>query len=85
MAHIVIYSANPCPYCVQVKRFLNSLGLTFEERDITNDAAKWQELEQATSGWRTVPMIFIDSTFIGGHLEVQQLHREGRLLPMVRP
>jgi glutaredoxin 3 len=83
MPHILIYSANPCPYCVQVKRFLKSLALDFEERDITDDTAKWQELEQTTGGWRTVPMIFIDSTFVGGHIELQQLHREGKLVPMV--
>jgi glutaredoxin 3 len=68
---IKIYSCTPCTWCDRVKTLLTQHGFSYESEDITDDEAKWERLSRENNGWRTVPMVFIDGTFVGGFPETQ--------------
>ena len=57
---IRVYTFTVCPYCIQAKNLLNSLGVKYEEINISDDpdGSKMAELTQK-SGMRTVPQIFV--------------------------
>jgi len=78
MSEIIIYSKRNCPYCIHAKNLLTSIGLSFKEVDLTNDAEKLKILVETTQH-RTVPQIFIDSKFIGGFDSLVKLHEAGKL------
>lgn len=78
MAKVIIYSKDPCPYCVNAKRLLNNKGVEFEEIDLTDDLGEMNRLKDLY-GWRTVPMIMIDNKFIGGYDDMKALDRNGEL------
>lgn len=77
--NIKVYTTNICPYCVQAKRLLSKLGLAYEEISLEGKHEERVQLSQENSGWRTVPMIFIDDQFVGGYTELEKLYREGKL------
>ena len=66
-----------CPYGVNAKELLESLGFEIEDHQLTSrqetDAFKTQH------GVSTTPQIFIGGERIGGYQELQQLHREGSI------
>ena len=76
---ITIYSTQVCPYCVAAKRLLQQKGIPFKEVDLSNDDSLRQKLSQENQGWRTVPMIFIGSEFVGGYTELAGLDKRGEL------
>ena len=78
MADVLIYTTSACPYCVQAKRLLSHKGVPYQEVDVSGDAAKRQEMMQA-SGRRTVPQIFIGEQSIGGFDELYALAQSGEL------
>jgi len=55
---ITVYTKDYCPYCVQAKNLLSSLGVTFTEVDLTDDPDRFIEIAQK-SRMRTVPQIFV--------------------------
>jgi glutaredoxin 3 len=75
---IVIYTTRICPYCVAAKRLLAGLGVPFDEVDLTADPELRVRLSEAT-GWRTVPMVFVEGRLIGGYDDLQALVRAGGL------
>ncbi len=78
-APVIVYSTAYCGFCVQAKRLLSQLGIPYDDVMLDNDPALRQKLSQENSGYRTVPMIFVEGKFIGGYNELSQLHRQGRL------
>ncbi len=85
MQEITVYVTTNCPYCVAAKRLLNSRGYPFKEIDLTDNTALREKLSKEQNGYRTVPMIFIGTTFVGGFDGLSKLDREGRLKSMVEP
>lgn len=83
MTGVTIYSTAVCPFCIAAKRLLESLGIGFTEIQLDREPELRMRLAEENSGWRTVPMIFIGDRFIGGFIEVRNLNREGKLLPML--
>jgi glutaredoxin 3 len=81
-APIVLYTTRVCPYCVAAKRLLTSLRLPFEEVDLTHDPELRARLSDAT-GWRTVPMVFVEGRLVGGYDDLQALSRAGGLAHLV--
>lgn len=73
-----MYSTRYCPYCIHAKRLLDRVGIAFDEIDLTSDFERRQKLVRET-GWRTVPMIFIDDQLVGGYQELARLHSRGGL------
>ena len=82
-AAVRIYTSISCPYCVQAKRLLDRKGVTYEEIDVTGDAARRTEMIEA-SGRRTVPQIFIGEKHVGGCDDLQALDRSGGLAPLLQ-
>lgn len=58
-----------CPYCQKLHALFHKLGITYELDNVDNnnaaDQARIVQLIQET-GHKTVPMIWINKTFIGG-------------------
>jgi glutaredoxin 3 len=84
MQEIVVYTTPVCAYCVAAKRLLAQRGLTFKEIDLQKQPELRQRLSDENGGYRTVPMIFIGKTFVGGFDELADLDRTGRLQTMVQ-
>ena len=78
MAQVKLYSKVPCPYCVNAKRLLTEKKVAFEEIDLTDRPDELEKLKTET-GWRTVPMIFINDKLVGGYSDLQVLEEEGQL------
>lgn len=75
---VIVYTTDDCPYCRRAKDLLSRKGIPFKEIDLTNDAAKREEVENRY-GWMTVPVIVIDGKCIGGSDELYELDRRGAL------
>lgn len=81
-AKVVIYTKDPCPYCVRAIHFFNEYGIEFEEIDLTDKPEEIDRLKNET-GWRTVPIIMVNGTLIGGYTDLKALHEEGKLMPLL--
>jgi glutaredoxin 3 len=57
---------------------LDREGISYDQIDVTNDAAGRDALRQR-SGFHTVPVIYIDGELIGGYIELNGLKRRGGL------
>jgi glutaredoxin 3 len=76
---ITVYTTRVCSYCNAAKRLLTQRGYPYKEVDLTQDHALRTKLSEENGGYRTVPMIFIGSDFIGGYTELAELDRSGDL------
>ena len=54
---LTIYTKDYCPYCIMAKNLFTSLGIEYEEIDITKNPEIIVDLVKK-SGMRTVPQIF---------------------------
>ncbi len=77
-AKVVIYTKDPCPYCVRAINFFDQHGIKYEEIDLTDKPDEIDRLKNET-GWRTVPMIMINGSLIGGYTDMKSLHEDGKL------
>lgn len=77
---VVLYTKTTCPYCINAKRLLEQKGVAYQEILFPNlsDGEK-EALSQKTNGYRTVPQIFINDSFIGGFDQLNKLNQEGKL------
>lgn len=78
MPKIEIYTKSYCPHCKAAKRTLGSMGLTFEEIEVSDDPARFQEMKQRSQR-RTVPQIFVGNTHIGGNSDLMKAIQNGWL------
>ncbi|GAB7388709.1 hypothetical protein BSNK01_25470 [Bacillaceae bacterium] len=61
---IILYSSTGCSYCAKIKQDLQEWGLEYEERNVTENPAYFNELHD--QGIYSVPVVFIDEKpFIG--------------------
>jgi glutaredoxin 3 len=79
---ITIYTKDFCPYCTAAKELFKSLNVEYTEIDVTNDPEKLAKAS-AKSGLMTVPQIFAGEKSLGGYDDVNALHLEGKLLPLL--
>ena len=83
MSKVIVYKTKYCGYCSAAIRFLEQeKKQTVTVLDISNDHQKRMELVQQT-GHRTVPLIFINETFVGGYDDMRALDRAGKLDPLL--
>lgn len=75
---VKIYVTNYCPFCRRAESLLKQKGIPFEAVDVTDDSQTREWLVQ-TTGYKTVPQIFIDGKPIGGYEQLSQLDKEGGL------
>jgi glutaredoxin 3 len=67
----IVWSKDQCPFCVQAKALLESKGIEYEERNVSQDWTKEQLLEAVPTA-RTLPQIFLDQEHVGGFNELRQ-------------
>ena len=65
-AEIIMYSAQLCGDCQQLKAFMDANGIAYENRDIKDDPAHAEELEQRT-GKLGVPYLVIEGEWVRGY------------------
>jgi glutaredoxin 3 len=82
-AKVVIYTKDPCPYCVRAINFFNEYGIKYEEIDLSDKPEEIERIKTET-GWRTVPIIMINNELIGGYSDMKNLHEEGKLEPKLK-
>lgn len=66
MAAVKIYSTPNCPFCKQVKQFLNENHIPFEDIDVSVNQPAAQEMI-GKSGQLGVPVIDIDGSIVIGY------------------
>lgn len=81
---VILYTKDPCPFCVNAKRLLNSKKIAFEEIDLTNQPEEIDRIKRQT-GWQTVPIIIINGKLIGGFVDLRALDESGELDQMLHP
>jgi glutaredoxin 3 len=83
MNKVIVYTTSVCPYCSSAKALLKNLNADFEEINLDHQQELRAKLSAENNGYRTVPMIFIGEQFIGGFDDMNKLHREGKLKPLI--
>ena len=79
MQAVQMYTTAVCPYCVRAKQLLKQRGVDIvEEIRIDTDDAKRAEMMERTQR-RTVPQIYIGSTYVGGCDDLYALDKAGKL------
>ena len=71
MTTAIVWSKDSCPFCVQAKALLESKGIEYEERNVSQDWTREQLLE-AVPNARTLPQIFLDQELVGGFTELRK-------------
>lgn len=64
MAEIIIYSSTGCPYCEKMKKEFKEWGYEYEERNVTENPAFFEDLHK--EGMFSTPVVYINGeAFIG--------------------
>ena len=73
-----IYSKDNCPYCVKAKHLFEKHGISYEEISAVDYRDQlFERVEQATGqSPKTVPQIFLDGSYVGGHDQLVILLQE---------
>lgn len=62
---IKVYSTPTCPYCHRAKDYLSSKGVSYQDIDVSADAAAADEMVKV-SGQMGVPVIVINGEIVVG-------------------
>ncbi|MGE5704996.1 MAG: glutaredoxin family protein [Clostridia bacterium] len=75
----IVYTSTTCTYCKQVKAFLDSQSIAYEERNIDENQAYFDELSQM--GMMSVPVTVIGSKQVLGFnpARIQKLVAEAQV------
>ena len=79
MAPVKVYTSDYCGYCRMAKRLLDAKAVPYEEINVSHDDEARMWLVGASGGRRTVPVIFVGDTCVGGYDELSALERAGQL------
>lgn len=73
--NILVYGRQDCVYCDKTKEYLDKLNEAYQYIDITYWTKEQRESLKNKYNVKTVPVIIINGTLIGGYNElVHQLH-----------
>ncbi|MEA2251971.1 MAG: glutaredoxin 3 [Solirubrobacteraceae bacterium] len=78
MAKIIVYSTEPCSFCMRAKDLLDRRGVVYEEINLAKDPAGRMELVELT-GMLSFPQIVIDGVVLGGFSQLVAADQAGRL------
>lgn len=67
----IVWSKDGCPHCVQAKAMLDSRGIEYEERNVSQNWTREQLLEAVPTA-RTLPQIFLNQEHVGGFTELRK-------------
>lgn len=82
-AKVLMYSTAVCPYCVRAEQLLARKGVTDIEKVRVDLEPERREEMMARTGRRTVPQIYIGTTYVGGCDDLEALDRAGGLAPLL--
>ena len=68
--NVVVYSKSNCVWCDSAKNLLDSVDLSFNEIDLSDDIERSEFYKKIGEGVKTVPQIFIDDIRVGGFPEL---------------
>ena len=68
----IVWSKDACPYCIQAKNLLQSKGIEFEERNITQGTWTKEQLLEVVPNARSLPQVFLDEKLVGGFNELRK-------------
>ncbi|NXO00743.1 GLRX2 protein, partial [Rhinopomastus cyanomelas] len=82
---VVIFSKTTCVYCKMAKKVFDGMNVNYTavELDVNSNGSQFQDVLEQMTGGRTVPRVFVNGSFVGGATDIQKLHEEGKLLPLV--
>ncbi|RCN53651.1 Glutaredoxin [Ancylostoma caninum] len=81
-----MYSKTYCPYSKKLKKLLNIYAindLKVIELDRQKEMKGMQSILKRMTGRSTVPQLFIDGEFVGGHDETRAIEDRGELRKML--
>jgi glutaredoxin 3 len=78
MAQIIVYTTEPCSFCVRVKQLLSARGVEYDEVNLAKDPVGRAQLAERT-GMLSFPQVVIGDEVIGGFRETYEADRSGRL------
>ena len=75
---VTVYTMDRCPYCLQLKLFLNRKDIESTEINTSQHPEVLKMLQDETS-FLTLPQVFVDGdTFLGGYDNIIELHQNGK-------
>ena len=74
---LIVYTTEPCSFCVRTKELLRKRGVDFEEISLAKDADGRMALVERT-GMMSFPQVVLGDEVIGGYREVLQADEAGR-------
>jgi glutaredoxin 3 len=77
-SNVVVYTTEPCGFCTQAKKLLQSRGVEYEEINLAR-SPEGREALVAKTGQMTFPQILIGDRSIGGFRELVMADRDGSL------
>lgn len=75
---ITLYTTPGCSACAAVKRYLDTKGLSYTEKDVSQNEA-WVEEMKRLSGVRIAPVTIIDDKAFYGTFDQQRLQLDTAL------
>jgi len=79
---IMLYARTRSRSCRRAKRLLERRGYAFEEVDVCDDGLRVSLIE--TTGWKTLPLVFLGGRLVGSLGEIEALEHSGDLERLVR-
>jgi len=83
---VQVFSKTYCPYCQRVKGLFTQLAVPFHTTELDEEASgdSIQQYLTKTTNQSTVPNVFINKKHIGGCDATLALHREKKLVPLLK-
>lgn len=75
---VTVYTTEPCGFCSQAKKLLQSRGVDYEEINLAR-SPEGRDALVAKTGQMTFPQILIGDRAIGGFRELVMADRDGSL------
>ena len=75
---VVMFSGDPCAWCVRAKQLFARKGVAYREIMVTGSPELRAEMERLSQR-RTLPQIFIHGKHVGGFDDIAALDRAGEL------
>lgn len=84
---VVVFAKETCPYCIDALEIFGEMGVKDLHVLLINEmehGAAIQDILQEMTGARTVPRIFIDGAFFGGHSDLEEAYDTGELAVLLK-
>ena len=84
---VIMFSKSTCPFCLELKRFFASKGVSFAAFEVNETSVGTQIMQvlKNKSGCGTVPNVFIKGESHGGCMDIKALETSGRLDVLLAP